>query len=380
MKAQRVNKLIVRLINNSITKTESEELAKWLDNPDSLDYFNEIIKLHHLTQSHQEFDYHNALTNFNKITKKEKKRIPLKVFYYAASVILLLGVTFILKFKSPDHINSPKIVNNNIEIGAGKAILTLSDGTDVALEEGEIFEKENIISTGNDIKYTKKETKLLDISYHSLTIPRGGYYHLELSDGTKVWLNSETQLKYPENFIQGEPRIVELKFGEAYFDVSSSELNNGSTFKVLTRDQELEVLGTEFNIKAYSDETEIYTTLVEGEVGLNTGNSSIRLEPNQQAVLVDNSDDFSVSSVEIYNEISWKNGIFSFERKTLKDIMKVLSRWYDMEVKFENENIEKIKFIGVLKKSQNIVNILNNLKELKYINNYSIEDKTITIY
>ena len=148
-----------------------------------------------------------------------------------------------------------------------------------------------------------------------------------LSDGTKVWLNSESQLKYPVAFNDGETRQVELVYGEAYFDVSPSTAHKGARFKVFNQSQEVEVLGTEFNIKAYKDETNIYTTLVEGKVAISAAGKNQILKPNQQSNLNLETGSIEITTVDVYNETTWIDGIFSFENKPLKEILKVLSRW-----------------------------------------------------
>ena len=195
-----------------------------------------------------------------------------------------------------------------------------------------------------------------------------------------MWLNSESQLKYPVNFIDGETRKVELVYGEAYFDVSPSQENNETEFMVFNDKQEIHVLGTEFNLKAYKDETNIYTTLVEGSVNLSYEDIHQKLVPNQQSNFNKENNDFSVNTVDVYNEISWKDGVFSFERKTLKEMMKVLSRWYDVEIVIKNKSIENEEFVGILRKNKKLEDILNNVKNFGFIKNFEImENKKVVL-
>ncbi|MEX0313102.1 MAG: FecR family protein, partial [Allomuricauda sp.] len=234
---------------------------------------------------------------------------------------------------------------------------------------------------GEEIIYTAADGKIAksNIVYNYLTTARGEQFQITLADGTQVWLNSETQLKYPVSFIDGASRQVELVYGEAYFDVSSSTNHSGSNFKVYHKEQEVQVLGTEFNIKAYKDETNIYTTLVEGAVAVNYLENKQVLQPEQQSNydLVSNS--MMVTTIDIYNETSWKEGVFSFKKKSLKEIMKVLARWYDIEVEFENREAENAEFIGVLGKGQSIEEILSNIKSFEIINNYEINNKKVIL-
>ncbi|WP_066219612.1 FecR family protein [Formosa haliotis] len=212
-----------------------------------------------------------------------------------------------------------------------------------------------------------------------MTIPRGGQYHLVLSDNTEVWLNSESQLKYPVNFIEGKVREVELVYGEAYFEVSPSVKNGGAKFKVRVKLQVIEVFGTEFNVKSYKDESKTYTTLVHGKVAINLDTKSYPLLPNYQAVLSNEDNLINFERVDVYSETSWKDGVFSFRNKSLMEVMKVLSRWYDIDVIFENQDLKRKKFKGVLGKNQNIEEILLILKSSGSLKSYEINEEVIIL-
>ena len=275
----------------------------------------------------------------------------------------------------------PTIVNTTIiEPGTDKATLTLANGEQVPLEKGPSFQTQNASSNGEEIVYEAGNRKTKELVYNYLTIPRGGQFYLVLSDGTKVWLNSESQLKYPVNFLDGETRQVELVYGEAYFDVSPSTAHDGSKFKVHNKEQDVKVLGTEFNIKAYQDESIIYTTLVEGKVEVNTSNDRIKtLLPNEQLNFNSFNNNISISSgVDLYSIIAWKDGVFSFRSKPLKEIMKVISRWYDTEVIFNDVALENVTFNGSLDKKLNIEEILSIIGSTNNIE-YEINDKTIIL-
>ncbi|GAA3603736.1 FecR domain-containing protein [Flavivirga amylovorans] len=306
-----------------------------------------------------------------------------KFWYYgaAATVALLITIGFVFnKTNQEQDFAEPIIVNNNIEIGTDKAILTLEDGSDVVLGKGAVYESNHVASNGEELIYKTSNQKQTKNNYNTLTIPRGGQFYILLSDGTKVWLNSESQLKYPVAFNKGETREVELVYGEAYFDVSPSTEHKGAKFKVFNRSQEIEVLGTEFNIKAYKDETNISTLLVEGKVSVTTAVANHVLVPNQQSNLNLETNTISITTVaDIYNETAWRDGIFSFENKPLTEILKVLSRWYDMDVIIENTLQKEERFIGTFNKSNSIEDILIAIKSTNFINSYEINDKTLVI-
>lgn len=314
----------------------------------------------------------------DKITSLKKK---VQFCKYAAAAIFigLISTTYVFRnniLNTPLEV-TPKIVNA-IFPGTDKAKLTLEDGSVVVLEKGAAFKTKNANSNGEEIVYQAAKEKASVIKYNYLTIPRGGQFFVKLSDGTQVWLNSESQLKYPVNFIEGETRKVELVYGEAYFDVSPSTNHKGAKFKVINNAQEVEVLGTEFNIKTYKDEANIYTTLVEGKVAISTPNLKQLLIPNQQSFVDTLKDTLSVIKVDVKGEISWKDGVFSFVDKPLIDIMKVISRWYDVDIIFENKELESVEFMGTLNKNQSIEEILSIMKSFS-INNYEIKDKTIIL-
>ena len=309
--------------------------------------------------------------------KKQRnfKKLYLK-YAVAASVIIIVSLFLVKKITTP-KITAPIIVNNNIESRSNKATLTLGDGSKVTLVKGKTSVIKNATSTGEEIIY--QPTANSQISYNYLTIPRGGEYKITLPDGTKVWLNSESQLKYPVSFTEGTPRKVELVYGEAYFDVSPSTEHKGAKFKVLNNRQEVEVLGTEFNIKAYKDETNIYTTLVEGKVAINTENQNKILRPGEQSNLDITLNSITINKVNIRQETSWRDGIYIFKGKSLKEIMVTLSRWYNMDVIFVDKNLEEVRFTGSLNKNQNIVDVLIDIKNFGIINNFEINNKTITL-
>jgi len=301
------------------------------------------------------------------------------VFKYAvaASLLVFLGLgTFYKQLLFSEDVIV--VAKNNIEPGIDKAILTLEDGTNIVLDKETEYHSNKLSTNGKSLVYNKEEKGGKEIVYNYLTIPRGGQFFVELSDGTKVWLNSESKLKYPISFIKGKPREVELVYGEAYFEVTKSTQNYGSSFLLKTNEQHIEVLGTIFNVKAYRNETEILTTLVEGSVSVSNSINHSLLKPGQQSKLSQTKSDFEIYSVEIEDQISWRNGEFSFTNKSLDEIAKVLSRWYDVDILITNEDMRYIGFTGVLSKQQSIDYILEIIKNTNNMT-YNIDNKTIVI-
>ncbi|MFL1013353.1 FecR family protein [Flavisericum labens] len=387
MISQDIQRLIIKYLTRQATLLERNKLELWLEAHDNYKMFKEYVKINYLIDLNMEmFDSDDSKKELLELIDKEKKQYRFRkytrVMKYAAIFVGIIATTYFFKdniFSKSVETNPIIVDTNTIEPGTDKATLTLGDGSQIALEKGESLKIQNASSNGEEIIYKANQVNTKELAYNYLTIPRGGQFYIVLSDGTKVWLNSETQLKYPVSFIDGITRQVELVYGEAYFEVSPSTEHKGAKFKVLNQSQEIEVLGTEFNIKAYRDETSIYTTLVEGRVSVNYENRKQNLMPNQQSSLDINTKNFLVKEVDIYNEISWKEGVFSFERKPLKEIMKVLSRWYDVDIIFDNKSLEEVKFFGVLGKDQKIEEILETIKNFKIIEAYEIKGKTIIL-
>ncbi|TXD46746.1 FecR family protein [Polaribacter sp. IC073] len=364
--------LFTKYTNNQCSEKEIELLEAYLDS-----YQTKGSKNTTINESKTKV-WQNIVGTIDTQPKK-KKKFPFNtknVLKIAASITLLFILSVVIKNYSKE--SSFIFSEEPMVVGSDKATLTLEDGTAVALEKGKKYESKNINSNGVSLVYDAASEKVTEeIAYNYLTVPNGGQFFVTLSDGTKVWLNSATKLKYPVKFKQNAPREVELVYGEAYFEVTSSTKNKGATFKVISKRQNIEVLGTEFNVKDYQDETITYTTLVEGKIALNTKEDNQVLIPNQQATVNMNTGVIVLHTVDVYNEISWKDGVFSFKGKNLKEIMKVLSRWYDLEVVFNNKDLETTKFKGVLSKKQPIEEILKAIKSASIITSFKIENKTI---
>ncbi|MEN9907802.1 MAG: hypothetical protein RLZZ540_943 [Bacteroidota bacterium] len=387
MISAKIENIIAKFLTNQASASELTELEIWVEDSNNKELFNQYVKINYAIEYNmKQFDSHTIKSKLLEAFAREQKAKKLKklrkVIYYSAAAVVL-GIVTTTYFYRTSLVNNPIaapaiVVNNAIQVGKDKAILTLEDGSVVTLEKDKVYEKDNVVSNGKELVYNNNKAKS-GLAYNYLTIPRGGQFHVKLADGTEVWLNSDSKLKFPVAFVEGKPREVELVYGEAFFDVSPSTEHKGAKFKVLNKDQEVEVLGTEFNIKAYKDEDKIYTTLVEGKVTVSCFNSKKCMTPNQQSIINLKNGNITINPIDAYNEILWTKGIFSFKGKTLKEIMNVMSRWYDVQVVFQNPELEKVKFNGVLSKNDNIKEILTIIKKTNFINEYEIKDQKITI-
>ncbi len=261
-----------------------------------------------------------------------------------------------------ENLNTTDILVADIGPGTNKAVLTTSDGASITLEgeNGEILIGADAITytdgtpvhTGHSADPEKRAIQ------NMLRTPKAGQYHIVLSDGTKVWLNAFSLLKFPSQFI-GDERLVELT-GEAYFEVSPDKKK---PFKVKSQGQIIEVLGTHFNVSAYTGERTA-TTLVEGRVRVSdfAGTGSVVLKPHQQSVLAANSTKIHIADVDTESALAWKNGYFIFDDEGLESIMKKIERWYDVEVIYEAK-VRKIEFLGRVSRSKNISSVLKALEQ-----------------
>ncbi|WP_136468618.1 FecR family protein [Flagellimonas onchidii] len=365
IKKEEIEILIVKHINNQLNAADARLLNKWLQSPKNQKLFKEYITLNFSLEQLKGVDIGLKNTTWNNIENNlqaKSRRIQYWKYAVAAAVVLLISTSI---FLNRDSIGSetPEVVTNNIVPGTDKAVLTIENGANITLVEGQEYNLEHLVTDGTQLAYRSNKGSVdAEVKYNYLTIPRGGQFLVKLSDGTKVWLNSDSKLKYPVSFLKGTSRDVELVYGEAYFDVSPSEEHGGSAFRVFSKNQELEVLGTEFNIKAYDNEADIATTLVEGKVSVVNADISKTLAPGEQSKFNLETQDFSVGKVNIYDVISWRQGVFSFEEVPLSEIVKVLARWYDVDFEFKNEAIKHEAFTGVLNKNQNLEHILHTIK------------------
>lgn len=270
--------------------------------------------------------------------------------------------------------STSQAVQPDAEPGTHRATLSLGNGSVVQLaatQNGIVMGEELSYMDGSRVLKTKQTATGSLSKPLSLTTPNGGTYQITLNDGTIVWLNSSSTLSYPSRF-EGNKRVVRLT-GEAYFKVKPIRTTNRETslpFKVVTNGQTIEVLGTEFNVSAYPESGEVKTTLVDGmvEIAADHGGATAKLNPGQQAIF--HKDDIKVTAVNVRPFISWKDGVFYFDRTPLADAMDALSRWYDVEIMYDG-NIPKTYFYGEISRNKPLSEVIAVLKESG--NNFRID-------
>ncbi|WP_222536428.1 FecR family protein [Pedobacter polysacchareus] len=305
----------------------------------------------------------------------------------AASILILSGFAyylFYLSHQKTEVIISAEKYSNDVAPGGNKAYLTLANGQRISLSDaknGELAQESGVKITkmaNGELSYQITEkgqnSGNKDDSYNTIETPKGGQYRINLPDGTKVWLNAASTLKFPSSFARLVNRRVELLGGEAYFEVAKDPTH---PFIVASNGQELKVLGTHFNINAYPEESTVKTTLVEGKLQLTNADSSNKfiLQPGQQAALAKNG--FHIYEVDVAAAIAWKNNKFVFDNEGIEEVMRKIERWYNVSVEFEGERPTD-KFTGTVSRFDQLSSVLN-LLELTGNVHFKIEGRRVLV-
>lgn len=292
---------------------------------------------------------------------KERKLSIKSAIAVAASLIIAVsfGIYFYNSSKESLHsaLNVPK---QDATPGGNNAVLTLADDTKIYLDKvdnGSLARVGNIIikkSADGQVIYEVSDSKAEDVAYgyNTISTPNGGQYNIVLPDGSKVWLNSASSLRFPSKFT-GDERSVELS-GEGYFEVAK---NKDKPFRVKAGEANIQVLGTHFNINAYQNEDVLSTTLLEGSVKVVNKGKSVIIKPGQQARLVKGQGGIAFSTVDINDVVAWKSGYFVFNNTDIHSIMRQLARWYNVDVEFKDSNIQET-FAGRISKNKNLSEVL----------------------
>lgn len=304
-----------------------------------------------------------------------KERLRRTVLWASAAAVLLVGLVssalLLLTGEPRQELSRAEI----IPPGSPKATLTLADGSrvDITPEQPTALQKDgvNILSEGGTLSYSVEEPSQSTV-YHELKIPAGGEFHFVLGDGTQVWLNAGTTLRYPAGMTGKERRLYLC--GEAYFDVKK----DGRRFLVDTEAGTIEVLGTEFGVTGYADEDRLTATLLTGKIRFTTRNGdSIHLSPGEQIVTL--SDGRTLKQrVNAEEFVGWKDGLYVFREKPLKEIMNTFERWYDVSVVYGDEAIGERRFTGNVRRYDNINVFLEALSATREVG-YRIEGSTIEL-
>lgn len=362
----RLRQLAEKWRTGTITDEELAEFSDWLntieENPVTIDGMTATSEEQLRNRIFENISSHRTGSKKYQITKRV-----LNWTMAACLVAIFAGGVYVFSQKDtssfPGHKVQDKLaptVEKPVVPGGNKALLILADGKEITLDSantGKIAEDEDArifkLRDGQLACATAVSGQKTS-GYNVLSTPRGGQYSITLADGTKVWLNSASSLKWPSAF-HGSERVVELT-GEGYFEVASKQ---AMPFKVLVNKSEVTVIGTHFNIMAYADEPQMRTTLLEGSVSVKREKKPVFLLPGQQAQVALNGNIRLVRDVDTEQVIAWKNGVFNFTGSDIETTMRQIARWYDVEVKYERHIPEH--FNGSIPRNASIEKILTML-------------------
>ena len=375
----------IEFANRLLTRREElndEEVTAWLKEKNHVELLDEIAAIRQKLsgQSYGENGEEEFLHLEKSIYDKKSRRMTLR-WSIAASIILLVGLFVGRTINGVrDMHEEQELAKNVMQSGTSKAILMMADGKEVVLEQGQnlnilLNERVRVATSNRGIVYEEHGKGVVTEEYNKLTTPIGGEYSLVLSDGTKVFLNADSELKYPVEFSDGK-RIVDLK-GEAYFEVHKDSLR---PFVVRVNGAEVTVLGTSFNVNTYGDDGQIYTTLVNGAVRVSSvknGQAEV-LKPGMQSVMDVQSGQLTVREVDVEPYVAWREGRFVFRAMTLDLIMRQLQRWYDFEVFYQNPELKDYEFRGVIKRDMDLDKVLSVIKVTTNVD-FEVKGKVITI-
>jgi len=365
--------LIIAELTGKIDDAGRNELENWKhETPEHLRLYNlyqspdfiarkfEFIKEYSAIEAYQEFA--------GRVKWAKHRKRTLALYRYVAAVVLLFVLSGSFYFFHDTKDESIAFVQK-IQPGSCKAILTEPDGTKIDISDTTFlaFVQKSVMSRKNG-----EEKEVVETLYHTITIPRGGEYDLLLSDGSRLRMNSESEIRVPVTFEKGQ-REVFMK-GEIYFDIVRDSL---APFVVHTHQGDIRVLGTSFNVRDYQDENFLETTLVNGKVAFEREGNYSYLKPGEQLRLNKEDGKTTVETVDVLLYCSWKDGRFVFEKQRLEVIMNTIARWYNINVFYESSSVKDILFTGNIKRYSDLEQVVNMLK---LINKIDIEIKDRNVF
>lgn len=385
--ASRVAYLIAGFIRHTLTKKEHDELDTWVDESDhNMQLFEDLTDERNLIANLEMLDKNNAFESYKQMQQKgafnkpQKNIFKRRIWVAAASVIIMISIFFIYRYTISNRASVDDIVTTDtgmLRPGGNRATLVLADGKVIDLNyaktgalqdgSGSIVHK----TADGELVYAKDSAVSHAAAFHTLSTPVGGQYHVTLPDGTKVWLNAATTIKYSPTTANKE-RIVKLT-GEAYFEVAKNEQR---PFKVLLEDNTtVLVTGTHFNIQAYKNINRGEVTLLEGSVNVSNAFNTTKLEPGTQAVLKDR-EIIKRKVSDIKGITGWKDGLFVFHDAPIESIMMQIERWYGAKIIYKAKT--KQLFNATILRKEPLVKILKLLELNGYVH-FKIENKIIYV-
>lgn len=399
MDKNNIDEVLNKLAKNKATAEEKQEFSNWINALDEKSY-KEVLDQYQAivldTAGPDMPELEQKIESTLEEHKRQKRPIALISIrnIAAVSIFLVIAVAGTWYFMNTllgtssqfdDNAQITSRYGDDILPGGDKATLILSGGKQIILDDLQ----EGVLNTESGIRLHKTgegeivydftvTEKEIPVTYNTIRTPKGGEYRVTLPDGSRVWLNSGSSITCPTVFDANE-RIVEIR-GEVYFEVKTITSPGDSRrvpFIVQTEDQSIEVLGTEFNIKAYPDMERMETTLVEGKIRVQTPLKEVLLQPGEQAQVARRGTVVVTDQVDVAKVVAWKNGYFQFSNDSIEDIMLLLQRWYDVDIKYMGSKVNA-EFGGQISRSRNISEVLQIL-ELTGEVRFRIDGRTIEV-
>ncbi len=372
MSQEKIDHLLGKFVSGGLTETEQQELSDCLRSLDEqqfnavMDRYARIVEQRGVPGAPDAALFGRIRERIGEMEMTASPRRRTRWWAAAAAMLVLLSAGAYLFNKQPKQVASTTpaadSARRQILPGGNKAVLTLANGSTIVLDEaadGTLAQQggSKVVKLGSgQLAYVGGAGETSASVYNTIATPRGGQYRIALGDGTQVWLNAASSIRYPAVFGGGD-RKVEIT-GEAYFEVAKDEKR---PFRVsVNGSMEIQVLGTHFNVNAYEDEANIRTTLLEGKVSLGVNGKRQLLRPGQQGIVKGAA--ISVQEVDTEEAVAWKEGMFSFSNADLRTVMRQLSRWYDVEVVYEGGG-GKAEFVGKIQRSLNLADVLYALRK-----------------
>ncbi len=384
-KDYKISRLIAKKLMGVILPEDEEKLNAWLEeDARNKDLYRRILEVENFSTRDmyaKRLDVEHTWDALKEQLAGQRKRRSLFSSWQmgvAASVILLVGIGLYWGFNKKPKVKQVEVAAH-VEMGGAKAILVTSRGDEIVLQDSSV----QLITLGggmvakNDgvqVSYKENEGAGKEdvLEYNTIRVPRGGEYKLFLSDNTEVFLNSDSEIRFPVKFGKGK-RDVFLR-GEAFFVVTKDA---SRPFVVNANDKmSVEVLGTQFNLQAYPDDAFVETTLNEGAVRVFNGKQGVRLRPDEQAVYDEGK--FTVRKVDASSYSAWKEGRFMLLNHSLENIMTRLARWYNIDIFWENPEVKEYHFSGELARYEDFTEILRML-ELATRVHFEVKDRTVFV-
>ncbi|NJW51788.1 FecR family protein [Salinimicrobium oceani] len=361
---------LLKKLDNKLNPAEEREFREWFEaSQKHRDYYQRV---------EMEFQKeHFRVPSTNKAWEKMNRRLfPTKRrnYRWALAAAAILVVLLSIPFFTADFMSTEvQVTSTPSAEEQEKGVLLIDEsGQQQLMSEGAAITGGYYNANSHSLiikepaASDKEKNVSEEIKMNTVVVPRGIQFSVVLADGSKVWLNSDTKISFPSSFKGQKSRFVRIEYGEAYFEITSSKQNSGQKFIVQNKEQEIEVLGTKFNVNAYPDKASLATTLVEGSVKISLSKMSVKLKPGQQSLV--SKENLEVQHVNVWKYISWTQGKYAFNNEPLDEIMQVVGRWYDVEVNFEQPALRELRFNGVLNKNQQLEQLLEIFKNTNKAN------------